>query len=226
MKSSEAQAKWPEGVIVHSSLADSVYERLLAMVVQGKLTPGEEVSAVSVAQQFGVSRTPVVEAIRRLVHDGLLEQMLNRTPRVATFTSKDIEDVYEMRMALESVAAENAAARISADELLALRRELDELENAERDERWIQKALDCDIHFHHVLADSCGNPRLERDIHRYRLLVRGFCRLSGSVSRLEDALREHLEILAAMELRDPQGAREAMSRHIKARLTAVLDEVR
>src|SRR5687767_6233893 len=101
------QDKWPQGAIVQASLADSVYERLLAMVVHGALMPGDEIAAVAVAQQFGVSRTPVVEAIRRLVNDGLLEQSLNRTPRVATFTRKDIEDVYQMRLALESLAVEN-----------------------------------------------------------------------------------------------------------------------
>ncbi len=105
------QDKWPQGAIVQASLADSVYERLLAMVVHGALMPGDEIAAFAVAQQFGVSRTPVVEAIRRLVNDGLLEQSLNRTPRVATFTRKDIEDVYQMRLALESLAVENATIR-------------------------------------------------------------------------------------------------------------------
>jgi DNA-binding GntR family transcriptional regulator len=218
-------ANWPQGAIVQSSLAESVYERLLAMVVHGDLLPGDEITAFAVAQQFGVSRTPVVEAIRRLVSDGLLEQTLNRTPRVATFTRKDIEDVYEMRMALESLAVENATRRIATEDLLALRDKLQVLKNAPRDEAWVQNALDCDIHFHEVLASACGNARLEKDIHRYRLLVRGFCRMSGSVVCLDEALQEHLEILEAMERRDPSAAKEAMIRHIRARLIPVLDEV-
>jgi DNA-binding GntR family transcriptional regulator len=220
------QDKWPQGAIVQASLADSVYERLLAMVVRGVLMPGDEIAAVVVAQQFGVSRTPVVEAIRRLVNDGLLEQSLNRTPRVATFTRKDIEDVYQMRLALESLAVENATMEISEEQLRELRDGLQSLRDAPRSEEWIQSALECDVRFHEVVASACGNPRLQKDIHRYRLLVRGFCRLSGSIARLEDALREHLEILESMERRDAPAAREAMIRHIRARLIPVLDEVR
>ena len=211
---------------MQASLADSVYERLLAMVVHGALMPGDEIAAVAVAQQFGVSRTPVVEAIRRLVNDGLLEQSLNRTPRVATFTRKDIEDVYQMRLALESLAVENATIEISEEQLRELRDGLQSLRDAPRSEEWIQRALECDVHFHEVVASACGNPRLQKDIHRYRLLVRGFCRLSGSIARLEDALREHLEILESMERRDAPAAREAMIRHIRARLIPVLDQVR
>ena len=73
-------------------------------------------------------------------------------------------------------------------------------------------------------ADPGYVRRLQADVLRYRLLVRAFCRITGTMSNLVDALHEHLRILKALQARDPDAARRAMAHHIDARLKAVLKE--
>lgn len=212
-----------EGGISRSYLTDSVYQKLLEGIISGILRPGTELVSATVSAQLGVSRTPVVEALRRLQNDGLLYSESNRTPRVACFGIADIEEVYEMRVTLEATAAERAATRIGAAELAELRRKGDELAAAPDDDEWPTLALEYDIEFHANVASAAANSRLEADINRYRLLVRGFCRITGH--HLREALAEHLEILRAFEAGDPITARDAMVRHIRLRLAAVVEEV-
>ncbi len=213
--------------IARPSLADKVYDMLLKAIVTGKLASGDELVAAKIAAQGGVSRTPVVEAIQRLESDGFVHHPTNRRPRVAHFTPEDIVEIYDMRSVLETTAAERAATRIGALELSELRNRAEELAACKDDdvEEWSARAIDYDLHFHRVIAHASGNRRLEKDINRYRTLVGGFCRLTGRVSNLKQALQEHLKILEAIEAQDSEAAKLAMARHVKARREAVIREI-
>ena len=129
-----------------------------------------------------------------------------------------------MRRLLESAAAELAASRLSCEAIAELRRAADVLAAAKDAVDWTAQALKFDLAFHDAIAAACGNGRLQQDISRYRLLVRGLCRMTGTVENLHDALTEHLEILAALERRDGRAARDAMAAHIDARLGCVLGQ--
>ncbi len=219
---SPPQLKYP---IKRQSLVDAVYESLLEAIVSGQLPPGTEMNSVSLAEQLDVSRTPVKEALRILAHDGLVEHVKDHKARVAQFSRQDVVEIYEIRDQLESAAAQRAAKLINAELLAQLRGEADDLLSARRDVDWAARAIDYDIRFHDVIAAACGNERLRKEIARYRLLVRSFCRLTGRDTTLLQALREHLDILAALETRRPATARKAMSAHIQARLADVLSDV-
>jgi DNA-binding GntR family transcriptional regulator len=211
--------------ITRTSLADSVYDTLLEAILSGRLPSGSELSEVTLAEQLEVSRTPIHEALRRLAADELVMITTGRTARVARLTRQDVVEIYGMRAALEAVAAELAAARITAAELAELGAMLDELTTEIRPADWPLRAIQYDLHFHRAVAKASGNGRLERDIQRYRLLVRGFCRMSGTTVNLENACSEHRRILDALATRDPAAARRAMSEHIEARLNVVLEEI-
>jgi len=213
------------GRISKASLADSVYQSLLDAILTGQLAGGAELSEVSLAAELGLSRTPVHEAIGRLAKDGLVEQTSGRQPKVVSLSSEEIAEIYEMRLLLEPAAAERAATRLEEAELAALRETADALDRASNSKAWAAKAIEFDIRFHDALASASGNERLRADITKYRHLVRAFCRMSGSSENLRDALREHREILDALEARNASGARKAMASHIKARLQAVLAEI-
>ena len=176
--------------VARMSLADSVYETLLEAILSGRLTAGVELNAVVLAGQLQVSRTPVQEAIRRLESDGLVVNPLGRKARVANFTCDDVREVYQMRMVLESAAAALAAGNISVDSLSSLQRDTAELEAAHDAADWPARALEFDLRFHRVIAEAAGNGRLLDDIGRYRLLVRGFCRMTGSLANLREAFAE------------------------------------
>lgn len=205
-----------------SSLADSVYQSVLEAILSGTLAPGAELSEVALAAELGVSRTPVHVALKRLVLDGLAEPMTNRQARVVRLGPDEIRDIYEMRIILESVAAERAATRLSTEGREALRESATALVAAAGSANWPARAIDFDIRFHDALAAACGNERLRAEIAKYRRLVRAFCRSSGSHENLTRAFQEHLEILDAVEARDGVRARRAMADHIQKRLDAVL----
>lgn len=215
----------PADAIKRTSLRDSVYETILAAVLGGKWKPGTELNAVALAQQLGVSRTPVTEALRRLGQDGLLVEMMNRRPRVAHFSAEDVTEIYEMRALLEGKATELAATRLGPSELDALQHQAQLLEDDQERVDWSEQALQYDLFFHEVIARGCGNRRLEEDISRYRRLVRAFCRMSGSEQNVRAAFREHLDVLSALHRRDSQTAGRAMRDHIVRRRDAVLGEL-
>ena len=211
--------------ITRTSLADSVYETLLEAILSGRLASGSELSEVTLAEQLEVSRTPVHEALRRLAADELVVITTGRTARVTRLTRADVCEIYQMRSALESLAAERAATRMTQQQSAELSSLLDELLSPDRPLDWTARAIECDLQFHRAIAKASDNVRLERDIRRYRLLVRGFCRMSGSGANLEAACHEHRRILAALKERDATAARRAMAEHIELRLSAVLTEI-
>jgi DNA-binding GntR family transcriptional regulator len=156
------------------------------------------------------------------VADGLLEDS-GRRLRVTSFTRGEIVEIYEMRKLLEGAAAELAAVNIAADVVAELRDATKALFASQEAIDWNGRALAFDLRFHDALARGSGNERLYRDISRYRLLVRGLCRITGSQENLRQALAEHEQILAAIEARDPLAARDRMEAHIAARLEGVLN---
>ncbi len=211
--------------IAKTSLAESVYQRILEAILSGTLASGVELSEVALAAELGVSRTPVHEALLRLAADGLVEDLLSRQARVARFTRQDLANIYEVRRILEPAAAELAAARMTSEQLTELRAAADAIVAAENEPNWLDRAIDFDLHFHDVVAAAAGNERLRQEIVKYRRMVRAFCRATGTRDNLQQAFGEHQRILAAIEARDAQAARRAMDAHIVARLQSVLFEL-
>jgi DNA-binding GntR family transcriptional regulator len=215
-----------EAPLTRTTLAEGAYARVLEAILSGSLTAGTEVRDVSLASELKVSRTPVREALARLLKDGLLVQDAQRRLRVVRFSRPDVIEIYEMRELLESACAERAATRLSAEELKSLRlRSMEVLAMIPRHPGWKEKALEFDVLFHDTLARASGNGRLRADVARYRLLVRAFCRLTGNAENLERAFDEHRQILRALETRNGRAAAKAMGAHVRARLQAVLTEL-
>lgn len=213
------QAKKP---LERRSLADGVYDALLENILQGGLKAGTEINEVALAQELHVSRTPVHEAVGRLLKDGLLVQEPPRRILVARFSRQDAVEIYEMRRLLESAAAQKAVRRMSEPAIRALREEAARLERSRGEPGWAGRALEFDLRFHDALAEAAGNRRLKADISRYRLLVRAFCRMTATPGNLEEAFQEHLTILSAIEARDAAAAARAAGAHVEKRCAVVL----
>jgi DNA-binding GntR family transcriptional regulator len=199
-----------------ASLSEAVYQRLLESILTGAYPQGAVLSELGVAREFKVSRTPVHDALRQLSKDGLVVRERNCRARVAGLTVDDIFEVFEMRKLLEGPATELAAARMDARQLLPLQQFAAELKEARRGQDWTARWAEFDDQFHSTIATASGNRRLAQDIHRYRLLHKGFNRLATEPEGLQQALAEHVSILAALEAHDGQLARERMIAHIAA----------
>lgn len=200
----------------NSSLVDEVYEAVLDRILSGALASGTPVSEVVLARELGVSRTPVHDALRQLAKDGLVSQARNCRAVVANFSADDVYEIFEMRKLLEGHAAELAAGRMDRRQLVPLRATAESLRAGLNANDWAKRWADFDESFHRTIATASGLPRLCKDILRYRMLHRGFNKLSTDPAGLRGALDEHEQILDALEARDGRAAKQRMVAHIAA----------
>lgn len=197
-------------------LVDSAYQALLERILTGSLPSGTVISELALAGELGISRTPVHDAVRQLAKDGLVVREGGRRARVAVFTSDDVYEIFELRKYLEGPAAELAAGRMDARQLAPLRAAAKALLADPHAPDWVARWAEFDELFHRSIARASGNRRLADDIDRYRLLHKGFNRISTDPASLRRAMDEHLAILDALEARDGARARQRMVAHVAA----------
>ncbi len=208
--------------VVRQSLGEVVYERLLSAILSGQFDGGDELSEVTLAEQFGVSRTPVREALNRLASDGLIENGRNRRATVRTMTRQMVIEVYQVRQFLESGAARLAAGRMEAADLDRLS-QMAATVRPGGDKVDQEQALSFDAALHALIALRCGNRRLAEEIHRYSNFVPIFQRLAGRRDdRLLLAYEQHLTIIEALRKQDGDAAAQAMSDHIQSALKVLV----
>ena len=198
------------------ALSEAVYQQLCQEILGGKRRTGTVLSEVGLAEELGVSRTPVHDALRLLARDGLVTRQQNCRARVAGLTSDDVFEVFEMRKILEGPAAELAAGRMDRRHLAPLRLTATALAVDPSAADWSARWAAFDEQFHSLIAEASGNTRLAADINRYRLLHTGFNRTATTPAGLQTALAEHAGILDALEARDGPLARNRMVAHIAA----------
>ena len=197
------------------SLTDQVAAAIRAAARSGELEPGRLYSAYVLADQLGVSRSPVREALLRLAEVGLVRFERNRGFRVLLPRAQDIAEVFAIRLALEVPAARRAAAagpaRLAAD----LTAELDAMRRAAAavDDVGLMRH---DQQLHGLLLTAAGNARAAAIVDNLRDVTRliGASTLDGSRSR-EDVCAEHEPILAAVAAGDPDSAAAAMAEHLE-----------
>ena len=186
-----------------------VYDALLDEIVSGTLRPGQKISEPDLARRFGISRGPLREAIRRLEERQLVQCTPNAGARVTAHTPQDIIEAYELREALESMAARLAAANMTDAEIAELR-DIYEEERA----RGRSAGYPRDFHMHIVRGSR--NRLIARVINEdfYRLL-RLWRRTCGWLSYgTNHSWRDHARILDAIEHRDGEAAEMLMRRHL------------
>ncbi|SAI14198.1 GntR family transcriptional regulator [Bordetella ansorpii] len=197
-------------------LANQVFDHLLEAIYQGRLLPGSVINEVALAQEFGVSRGPVREAVRRL--QGI--QLITREPylkaRVVSLSAESALELFQMRMALEGVACSLAARYMSDEEISVLLSEL------EQDRQARLPGASPSPHprifdFHERIVRASRNQRIINTLcgDLYHLL-RVYRRHSGTVlERKDDAYAEHWQILRAIKARDASLAESLMRSHIE-----------
>jgi DNA-binding GntR family transcriptional regulator len=196
-------------------LSEAVYQYLLEAILDGSFKPGEVLSELALAKALAVSRTPIHDAVRQLVKDGLVVQEPNRRAVVTEFTADDIREVFEMRTLLEGESAYQAASRLDRASLADLRTHADRLASNWGQGGWLERWADYDEHFHGTIARAAGNGRLRAEVLKYRVLHRGLNKTHTAADLLRHALDEHYTILEALERRAADAARTAMIAHIR-----------
>ena len=201
------------GHIRADSVVDLAYERIRAMVVSGEIPPGARLGQVELAEQLGISRTPVREALRRLTGEGLAEFVPNRGFRAASPSLDDVLRRLEVRSLLEPGIARLAAARRSHGDLIRMQEAIG-LEQAAATRI---EAHDASRDFHIVLASATGNPELVAMLDSLWIVEIGRRLLAARATSAEwrrADVAEHLEIMTAVGAGDGERAARLMAAHI------------
>jgi DNA-binding GntR family transcriptional regulator len=212
------------------ALVDKLAATLQARVLNGELPMGARLRQAALAEEFGVSRTPVREALRKLQASGLVELRPNRGALVRGLSSREVRDAYEVRAELEGLAAELAAHHVHHEHVDRLRQAQGQFRAALAEavaareagadlsqdvtDRW-GRANDL---FHQAIQEAAGNDVLTATLaHLHRSFPRDLSRtvLRESTMLLHENVREHEAILEAIERRDAPSARELMTAHIR-----------
>lgn len=181
------------------------------------MAPGARLRETDLADRFGISRTPVREAIRQLETDGLVIHLPRQGATIRSLDHAEVVELYEMRAVLEGTAARlaaRAASDIELAELSALNAELDRAPVGDA-------ARELNRVFHRTLIDAARNRFLIKSMSALQktLLILGPTTL-GDPDRARRAVTEHAAVLAALQTRDGAGAEAAMRAHVEAALSA------
>ncbi len=209
----------------HGQRRQAIVQSLLGDVFQGRLRAGTRLVTQELADRFGVSHTPVREALIALAGIGLIDLLPNRGAIVRQVSTTDVREVCQVRRVLECEATRSACGRIKLAELHALADELRRLMNARAlsGSRFIAQARAIDSRLHDRIAESCGNALLAKELGRLKLLFRGFRDVAWAhdearddYHRLAEEAHEHLAIVEALLAGDARQAARAMARHIRS----------
>jgi len=214
--------KIPIEIDNYRPLREIVFEALRNAIVEHKLQPGERLMEVQLAEAMGVSRTPVREAIRRLELEGYVVMIPRRGAYVAQISLKDIADAFEIRGALEGLAAGLAAERATDEDIERLERLVAKTSECLGSTN-VDKAVELDIQFHEALYEASRNKRLIQIISNLREQILRFRTQSLAFpGRLAAAVHEHGMIVDAIADRDPAAARKRAEDHIEAARNALM----
>ena len=205
--------------VVHHSLADLARERILQDILQHRLEPGEIIQLKSLAEAYGMSRTPVREALTHLQQSGLVQAIPYKGYRIRPLEVDDIEDIIFIRGLLEPEAAERAATGITDEEL----ERLEALKPTELGEL----SLEFDRYseqFHALIGVASRSRRLAEMIEVMYRDVRRLQSAALSRSVPKDIVSEHNDIIEALRNRDPIAARAAMAQHVSLVHARALEE--
>jgi DNA-binding GntR family transcriptional regulator len=203
--------------LIRRTIGDDVIDTLRKSIIAGAYAPGDHIAEGTLAQQLGVSRAPVREAMMQLEREGLLEFDKRGAARVKVFTDDEFEEIFSLRLTLEMMAVRLACRNLSEVEG---RRIADNIERTRHASRLLELTL-LDIEFHDLLVQSAGHSRLKIcwATLRHQLefwLARMHSRVQAPVPKTREAtVRNHLKLLAAVRSGNEARAVKGIREHIE-----------
>ncbi len=200
-----------------SNATERAYQSIRQRIMDGSFPPGSPLREEMLAAEIGVSRTPVRDALRRLLADGLVESTRNYGTFVTEITGDDLHEVYHLRAMLEGYAARRAATRITPEELAELRRLADEMEAIEgTDEQRVARFNALNRDFHVTIVRAARSRRLEGMLGwvlQVPLVLLKQYRMQEWVN-IARSNRQHREIIEALAAHNPEWASFLISAHL------------
>jgi DNA-binding GntR family transcriptional regulator len=208
------------------ALAVELTDRLRGLIMEGELKPGEKIPERLLTERYGVSRTPVREAVKVLAAEGLVVLVQNRGAVVSKLTVAELEEVFPVLAALEGVAGELACHRASDAEIAEIRRLNDRMHRAfKAGDR--PRYFEINQRIHAAILTAARNATLH---HQHQLVARRAARARYQANltheRWQEALKEHDAILAALEARDAKKLGPLMKEHMEHKLRSLAPAIR
>lgn len=200
--------------VSNAPMSTSLLAKMQRDILTGEMKPGQKIVEQELCRKYGVSRTPIREALRQLETDGLVENILNRGAFVIGMSDQDYEDMFELRKAYEVQAVKWAIERINEEEMERLEETFEFMEfYTMRND--IDKMLVINTEFHHVIYEASGNRMLQKMLSSYQ----NFLKYKGPEAvhdrnYLPTVLEEHRAIFKAFKDKDPKEGALAMEIHI------------
>ena len=202
--------------VPRGNIREIVVQRILGAVIRGEFPIGHRMVIQHLAEQFGVSATPVREALVELASIGIVENLPNRGAVMREFGVAQIREIYQLRRILEVEAVRMACGNIEPRLLSDLAHEFAGIKKETRDSKWSQKTVALDIRLHSLIAENCGSVRLQDELRQYNTLVQAIREVVDNERQAQEiALTDHAEIISALQSNDCDKAAEKMEQHIR-----------
>lgn len=202
-------------------LRDVVFNTLREAILKGELKPGERLMEMHLANKLGVSRTPIREAIRMLEQEGLAVTIPRKGAQVAKMTEKDLQDVLEVRDALDELAVVCACERMTKEQFVQLKEAMVAFEAATKTDD-VRSIVETDEAFHDVIYAAAANPKLETIINSAReQMYRYRYEYVKDTTVYKQLIEEHKAIIKGFETRDVEYVKQIMHTHLANQINAV-----
>jgi DNA-binding GntR family transcriptional regulator len=197
--------------MAYRNIAGKIASQLRTEILEGEIAPDSRLSQQSIAQRFGVSRIPVRDALQILAGEGLVQPASNATAVVTGMSVAELQELYELREAIEPLATQMAVPNVGRADLLTMRTQLDVMEDHADARTW----LAANAGFHAAVYTRAGRPRMIELVERLRRLTDRYLYIHLEViGQTEHLTAEHLGILAAVENGDAALAARLTREHL------------
>jgi DNA-binding GntR family transcriptional regulator len=200
----------------HKNLDHKVYQQMKSMILDEKLKPGVKIYQEQLAEDLGISRTPLVNALKKLEQEHLITAIPRRGFYVSHFSREEMINIFELREVLEGLAARRAAVRIKDNQIQKLQGYFKGM-NVSDDAESVEKYAKEDRRFHHFLITIGGDDILSTMLETYSVITFSYLVKfrGGLVRQPQETLPEHLAIIKAIIKKDPEMAEQAVRLHFK-----------
>lgn len=198
----------------NKSLTSLIFEKIREDILNGRYASGDKLVEIKLADELGVSRTPVREALKQLELDGLVDNIPNRGVVVKGISKEDIDDILTIRLCIEGLVGRWAAERILDHEIKELEEIFDLMEFYSH-KGDVDKLFELNTKFHETLYQTTKSRYLESVLNDFQLFIKSARNSSLKVKgRMEHALEEHRAIVSALRNHDVEGTQKALVAHI------------
>ena len=207
------------------SLREEVYESLKKSILHGKLRGGQRLIEETLANQIGISRTPVREAFHKLERDDLVTRLPKGGFAVREFTKEDVEEIFGIRSALESYASYLASLHITLEKVSQLEKKVKELEDA-MEKRDDEKFIQLNTEFHDLIYKSCKSKKLIEMINNFRdYFYRYRSALIHTEKGMNYSIEDHRRMLEAMKKKNPRLVERLVRNHLARGKELIIREI-